>query len=102
VKGVLLTNGRRAVAYRVEHLLDRDDLINLLASTQRNRSTGDPLPRLSSREVQEQVRDLLARNGSEASHYWTDDLSDRSIALVTAWAEEHVDRVYGRALAPPQ
>lgn len=100
MKGVKLTNGRMAVSYRLEYLLDRDDLIQLLASTERDISHGDPLPRLSSREVEGRVRDTLHRGGTQASHYWSDHLSERNVERVQAWAEEHVDRVYGRALAP--
>lgn len=101
MKGVLLTNGRMAVAYRVEHLLDRDDLTSLLASTQRYTISGDELPVLSAREVERAVRDALSRNGSEAAHYWSDQLNEVTVERVWAWAVETVERVYGAALTPP-
>lgn len=97
MRAVRLTNGRSAIPFRVEHLLTRGDLENMLAWTVRRRN--EELPHLTKTQIRERIRETLNLVGVEAPAYWQDNVVgavDRD--RIEEWAQEHVERVFGPML----
>lgn len=89
-------SGNVAMTFRVEHTLTRDQIEAVLCFAHRDR-TGS-LPRLTARQTDEEIRNVLARDGGEAWVYWGDDVDEDDRPVLAEWAKETVSRVYGRDL----
>lgn len=87
------------VTVRVDHRLDRDQLIACLAWNERDWSPrAGELPRLSAEEVVGAIRETLRAAGGEKPTYWRDDAWPPNEETIEEWATETVDRVFGSQL----
>lgn len=90
-------NGQRMITLRVEHHLDRTDVVNTLAYRHKY-DDPDELPDMSVEAALREIREALGAYGSEVPGYWTDHVSEDEIDRIEEWANGIADRLG----APPQ
>lgn len=95
--GVRLQSGGVAIAFRVEFLLTREELISALLWNQRNLAN-EPMPPLSSTRVVAIIRETLRNDGELMIGYWSDSYSEHQAEIWYAWASALVDATFGSAL----
>jgi hypothetical protein len=87
-----------ALAFRIEFMLNRADLINALCWSVRNNTYNDPLPTLTRIQATRRIQITLRYAGQENYGYWADGHGDAYVTQLESWAAEVVDRHFGDLL----
>lgn len=96
-KWVPLKSGGKAVPFRLDFLLTKDDLARILCYWQKNWTgewRSEPLPEMSRAHVELEVRNMLRYTGWESFFFWSDGLKEEDVKVISAWAEKTIDRVF--------
>lgn len=95
-KWVPLKSGGKAVPFRLDFLLTKDDLIRVLCYWQKDWTPqfAEPLPEMTWAYANQEVRNMLRYTGWESFVFWSDGLKEENAKVIWAWAEETIDRVY--------
>ena len=89
----------RAIPIRIEHLITQDEMVTILAYSERYHSPGEPLPTLTRSSAMQLVRGVLADHGEADLWTWSDTMSERRADEVRQWATETVERLFGTIYA---
>jgi hypothetical protein len=96
---VPLKDGGKAIPFRMDFLLTREDLIRVLCFWQKDWSSlwsveSQPLPELGKLQVDQTIRNMLRYTGWESFVFWSDGLRDEDVKVIWTWAEKTIERVY--------
>lgn len=96
---VKLASGRSAVPFRIEFLLEFEEMVSALAYSVRNEAYLGELPTLTSSQVDQRIRASLREAGGENYGYWSDEMGPVKAVKIEEWARELVTKAYGYAEA---
>jgi hypothetical protein len=85
---------RRAIPIRIEHLITQDEMVTILAYSERYHLPGEPLPIHSRASAMQMVRGILADHGEADLWVWSDNMPERTVEEVHRWATETVERLF--------
>lgn len=91
-------DGTKRATLRVEHRVDIDDLIELLAWWWHDHMGDNPPDTIGERRALAAIKEKLRHEGASGHPYWHEDRDEHEVHQARAWARDVAMRLWGRGL----